>query len=141
MELAELSVTPLPDALFTVPSAFHSVSMQELSASVLGSFTPPVAAKPITPVPAGTCSGLAAASRSALIAKGEPQYTEEARKAKCRQVVLTAVVGTDGSAHDLKVVKSLSPDLDQKAIEAVSQWTFRPGEKDGKPVNVMATSR
>lgn len=37
-----------------------------------------------------------------------------------------------------RVVHSLDPGLDKKAIEAVSKWRFRPGEKDGKPVNVQA---
>jgi TonB family protein len=37
------------------------------------------------------------------------------------------------------VVRSLSPGLDQKAMEALSQWTFQPGTKDGKAVPVWAT--
>jgi protein TonB len=37
------------------------------------------------------------------------------------------------------VVRSLDPGLDEKAIEAVSQWKFRPGMKDGVPVYVVAT--
>ncbi len=48
------------------------------------------------------------------------------------------IIGADGHLQDTKIVKSLSPDLDQKAIEAVSHWTFRPGEKDGKPITVGA---
>jgi hypothetical protein len=40
---------------------------------------------------------------------------------------------------NIRVVRSLDPGLDQRAIEAVRQWHFRPGTKDGKPVRVAAT--
>ena len=39
-------------------------------------------------------------------------------------------------AQDVRVVRSLDPGLDQKAIDAVSQWRFKPGMKDGKAVVV-----
>jgi TonB family protein len=48
-------------------------------------------------------------------------------------------VGPDGDAHDIKVIRSLGLGLDEKAIEAVSQWKFKPGMKDGEPVNVAVT--
>jgi len=74
-----------------------------------------------------------------LISKVEPQYTEQARAAKYEgSVLLSVVVGTDGRAADLKVVKSLGMGLDEKAIEAVEQWQFRPGMKAGVPVKVQA---
>lgn len=74
-----------------------------------------------------------------LISKIEPQYTEQARAAGYEgSVLLSVVVGTDGRAADLKVVKSLGMGLDEKAIEAVQQWRFRPGMKAGMPVKVQA---
>jgi TonB family protein len=74
-----------------------------------------------------------------LIRKQEPSYTEEARQAKISgTVVLRTVVDPDGTAHDIKVVRSLGHGLDEKAIEAVRQWEFRPGMKDGHPVAVQA---
>ena len=68
----------------------------------------------------------------------DPEYSEEARKAKYQgDVWLTLVVGTDGKAHDIKVSRSLGLGLDEKAIESVRTWKFDPGKKDGVPVAVQ----
>jgi len=74
------------------------------------------------------------------IYKPEPEYSEEARKAKFQgTVVLFIVVDEKGNPRDLKVIRPLGLGLDQKAIEAVQKWKFRPGMKDGHPVSVQAT--
>ncbi len=74
-----------------------------------------------------------------LVFKVEPEYSEEARKAKFQgTVVLYVVVDEKGNPRDLKVVRALGLGLDQKAIEAVQKWRFKPGLKDGKPVPVAA---
>ena len=74
-----------------------------------------------------------------LISKVEPEYSEEARKAKYSgPVLLSIVVNTDGKAEDIRVVKSLGMGLDEKAIEAVQKWRFRPGKNKGAPVKVKA---
>src|ERR1051326_1105501 len=74
------------------------------------------------------------------IYKPEPEYSEEARKAKFQgTVVLFIVVDDKGNPRDLKVIRPLGLGLDQKAIEAVQKWKFRPGMKDGHPVPVQAT--
>jgi TonB family protein len=68
-----------------------------------------------------------------------PTYTAQALKAKIEgQATLSAVVRADGKVSDVRIVQSVDPTygLDQKAIEALSQWTFQPGEKGGKPVPV-----
>jgi len=73
------------------------------------------------------------------IVKPEPEYSEEARKAKWQGAVqLQLVVDENGNPQDIKVVRSLGLGLDQKAIEAVQKWRFKPGLKDGKPVPVSA---
>jgi TonB family protein len=79
-------------------------------------------------------------SAPSVLYKVEPEYSEEARKAKFQgTVVLFVVVDEKGNPRDLKVLRPLGLGLDQKAIEAVEKWRFRPGMKDGKPVPVQAT--
>jgi TonB family protein len=73
------------------------------------------------------------------IYKVEPEYSEEARKAKFQgTVVLAIVVDETGKVTNVRVLRPLGMGLDEKAIEAVTKWRFRPGYKDGKPVPVMA---
>jgi periplasmic protein TonB len=68
----------------------------------------------------------------------DPDYSEEARKAKYQgTVVLWLIVDPGGRPRDVKVARSLGMGLDQKAIEAVRKWTFEPAMKDGKPVAVQ----
>lgn len=75
-----------------------------------------------------------------LLQKVEPEYSEEARKAKYQGVVILYIeVTPDGRANNIRVQKSLGLGLDEKAIEAVKRWRFRPGMKEGKPVAVAAT--
>ena len=76
----------------------------------------------------------------ALLYKVEPEYSEEARKAKYQGVVVLYIeIDPAGKAVNPRLVRSLGLGLDEKAIEAVSKWKFRPGYKDGKPVTVAAT--
>ena len=78
-------------------------------------------------------------SAPVAIVKPEPEYSEEARKAKWQgAVLLELIVDANGVPQEIKVVKSLGLGLDQKAIEAVQKWRFKPGLKDGKPVPVSA---
>lgn len=71
--------------------------------------------------------------------KPEPEYSEEARKAKFQGAVLLAIViQADGTTTGIRVIRPLGLGLDEKAIEAVTKWRFRPSMKDGKPVAVKA---
>ena len=53
-------------------------------------------------------------------------------------VLLDAVVLADGKVGDVKVTQSLDTEygLDTQAVEAIKQWLFKAGTKDGKPVAV-----
>jgi protein TonB len=64
-----------------------------------------------------------------------PEFTEKSREQHVEgSVVLVTVVTSKGEAHQIRVQKSLDKELDQKAIEALRQWQFQPGQKDNKPV-------
>ncbi len=79
-------------------------------------------------------------TRPELIYKVEPEFSEAARKAKFQGMVLLAIeVDTDGHARNFRIVQGLGLGLDEKAIEAVSRWLFRPGSQDGRPVVTTAT--
>lgn len=67
----------------------------------------------------------------------EPEFSEEARKAKYQGVcTLGLIVGADGRPRNIHVLSSLGMGLDEKAIEAVKNWKFEPAMRDGHPVNV-----
>jgi TonB family protein len=74
-----------------------------------------------------------------LLYKVEPEYSEEARKAKYQgTVVLYVEVDPSGHAINPRVIRSLGLGLDEKAMEAVRKWRFKPGYKDGHAVTVAA---
>jgi TonB family protein len=79
-------------------------------------------------------------SQPTVLVKVDPEYSEEARKAKYSgTVLLQLVVDIDGKAKQIKVVKGVGLGLDEKAVEAVQKWKFVPGKKNGQPVPVYAT--
>jgi TonB family protein len=75
------------------------------------------------------------ASDPAIISQVDPEFSEEARKAKFQGLcVLSIIVEPDGTPSNIRVSSSLGMGLDEKAIEAVKKWRFRPSMKDGHPV-------
>jgi TonB family protein len=75
-----------------------------------------------------------------VLVRVDPEYSEEARKAKYSgTVVIQLVVDPRGHGREIHVIRSLGLGLDEKAIEAVNKWKFRPGLRNGQPVAVMAT--
>jgi protein TonB len=68
----------------------------------------------------------------------DPEFSEEARKAKYQgTVVLWLVVGSDGHTQKIRVQRTLGMGLDEKAVEAIRTWRFEPARKDGVPVAVQ----
>lgn len=68
----------------------------------------------------------------------DPEYSDEARRAKFQgYVVLALVIDPTGRVRDIHVARSLGMGLDEKALEAVRNWKFMPGMKDGRPVAVQ----
>jgi protein TonB len=75
-----------------------------------------------------------------VLHKAEPQYTKEAIDAKIEgDVILSTMIGADGVPSDIKVVRSLGAGLDEKAVECLEQWRFRPATDHGQPVSSKAT--
>jgi len=78
-------------------------------------------------------------SAPSVLYKVDPEYSEEARKAKYSgTVVLYIEVDTTGHARNMRILKGIGLGLDEKALDAVNKWRFKPGLKDGKPVVVRA---
>jgi len=89
----------------------------------------------------GRRSGFRGASTAPVVLfQVEPEFSEEARKAKLQGVVmLYGEVDTNGRLRNIRVTRGLGLGLEEKAIEAVKQWRFRPGTRDGKPVVAAAS--
>ncbi len=67
----------------------------------------------------------------------EPEFSEEARKAKAAGNVLVYLqVDAQGRPTHVHVLRGIGLGLDEKAVEAVRQYKFRPALEDGKPVPV-----
>ena len=74
-----------------------------------------------------------------VIFRVEPDYPDEARKARFQGSVLVAVeVDEHGRIRRLRIAMAAGLGLDEKALEAVRQWRFKPATRDGRPVAVPA---
>ena len=84
-------------------------------------------------------SGIGGVTAPSVLYQVEPQYSEEARKAKMSGVVtLDLIVDPDGHARNILVNHGTGLGLDEKAIEAVQKWRFNPGKNKGVAVKVRA---
>jgi TonB family protein len=70
---------------------------------------------------------------------GEPSPYPDSLKGSGIQgtVLVDAVIGTNGCAESVTVVRKLHPELDNIAKHLVSSWKFQPAMKDGHPVKVL----
>jgi periplasmic protein TonB len=76
-----------------------------------------------------------------VLVQTKPTYTDEAIKAKVQGVVLlSAIIRRNGQVDTFRVLRGLGYGLEEKAIQEIaSNWRFRPGTRNGVPVDVLAT--
>jgi TonB family protein len=73
-----------------------------------------------------------------LISRVEPVYPAEAREhGVSGLVIVEAVIDRRGKVRDVKVIKPLPFGVDRAAADAVKQWKFSPGTRNGEPVDVF----
>ena len=71
-----------------------------------------------------------------------PEYTSEAKQMRIQgEVVLEVRFSADGRVEVLRVVHGLGHGLDEQAIRAAQQTTFKPATKDGRPVDTTTYYR
>jgi TonB family protein len=86
--------------------------------------------------PKGALSGLE------LIRKVDPKYPQTLIKENVDgEVILYAIIRKNGTVDSIQVVRSVDPQLDRNAMEALSRWEFRPALRDGQPVDLEAVVR
>ncbi len=74
-----------------------------------------------------------------LLTKVPPKYPPDAKKARIQgKVVLEAVIGKTGDVENLKVISG-PKELQQSALDAVRQWTYKPVLWKGAPIEVKTT--
>jgi TonB family protein len=79
--------------------------------------------------------GSAVDYRPKVISGVDADYSEEARRKKISgMVIVSLVVDEEGLPTQVKVIQGIGYGLDEKAVDAVRQYRFRPAMKDGKPV-------
>ncbi|MEN9675822.1 MAG: hypothetical protein RIS76_1718 [Verrucomicrobiota bacterium] len=84
---------------------------------------------------AETFSAAELEERPQAVARTDPSYPNEMRKAKVEGAVTVAlVVDENGRVEEARIEKSSHPDFEKPALEAIRKWRFRPGMKDGQAV-------
>jgi len=71
--------------------------------------------------------------------KADPKYPPGLIKEHVQgDVVLYAIIRKNGSVDSIQLVRGLDPELDHNAMEALSRWKFRPGTREGEPIDIEA---
>lgn len=100
---------------------------------------PVVGTRPIQPVPPPTVVRTFRTSnmlQGSLIRRVEPVYPVLARNARIQgSVVLEALISKEGTMENLKLISG-HPMLVPAAIQAVSQWRYRPYVLNGEAIEV-----
>ena len=78
----------------------------------------------------------------APLRKVDPRYPQNLRKDRVEgEVILYAVIRKDGSVDSIQLVRGVDPELDNNAMVALAGWKFRPAEREGVPVDLVAIVR
>jgi protein TonB len=73
------------------------------------------------------------------VRKVDPKYPPALAEARIEgEVILYAIIRKNGSVDSIQLVRSVEPQLDRNAMDALARWQFRPAEREGKPVEVEA---
>jgi TonB family protein len=102
-----------------------------------------ICAQPNTPLAPGTLrpDGVYQAgngvSQPSVMFRTSCDIPDLARKLRAQgDVTLSLVVKADGSVRDIQIAKSAGYGMDERAAECIRKWRFKPGAKDGSPVDV-----
>jgi len=94
---------------------------------------------PILPAPSASSADL---TGPVPTRKVDPRYPPALIQEKVEgEVVLYAVIRKDGSVDSIQVVRGVDDRLDSNAMDALSQWKFKPAERAGDPVELEAIVR
>jgi len=73
------------------------------------------------------------------LTKVDPAYPPDLVRDRIEgTVTVYAVIHSDGTVGELRVLRGIDERLDSNAIAALSHWRFRPGTKNGAPVELEA---
>jgi TonB family protein len=135
LPLAAAGVAPFAEATIRVRTGTYPSSLDTIA---VARTPPPQSIRSVRAVDAGSGGGILVAPR-VLEYSTPPLYSDEARTRRIEGVVtIEARVRVDGRASALRVVKGLGYGLDENALVALRQWQFRPGEREGVPVEMAA---
>ncbi len=127
--------------LLLLPIPFSAAQQTVPPAPPPGATAPTDQTKPTAVIPPGLYKIGGHISAPAVIHSVEAKYTDEARRFGYQGACLISlIVDAKGHPVNVHVVRALGMGLDEKALEAVRQYRFKPAMKDGKtPVPVMVT--
>ena len=79
--------------------------------------------------------GVGGVSQPVPIFTPDAEFSDEARRAKYQGVCeISVIIDAQGNPQSPRVVRPLGMGLDEKALQAVMRYKFKPAKKDGKPV-------
>lgn len=81
--------------------------------------------------------GVGGVSQPVPVFTPEAEFSDEARHQKYQGVcIISVIIDAQGNPQNPRVVQRLGMGLDEKAVDAVLRYRFKPAKKDGKPVPV-----